>query len=204
MKRIVLVCLALFVCLPLLAQNTAGLKKTGAYIADSDFENVLVLKNFNSVSEIAMPHKNLVNQWLLKSEKDICKLCEESFVEVNPIWSDANQFPAEIIMRYIIRPSAQVVELNYTYNIINHFNENALITKLVEVHSGIEKIINEHREPENNLITKKIAVVPGRSYYIDVVAKYASKQHQTIFQFDSLKVSEQILSGTMVFNPHNK
>lgn len=186
------------------AQEKICKKNTGnSYISSNDFTNVLLEKQYNSVSDINLKNNNLRYHWRLKSNNQECELCEHIFADITPNWDSENFSPNQVVMRYIIRPSTNNIVLNYTYNIINDHIDNSLITKLVEVNTGKEKIINLHYNEGSNSVEKQISVVPGRSYYVDIVANYTSHIAKTVFQFDNLKITEQILSGSLVFNHSN-
>jgi len=203
MKRMLVITLSIFCVVSLTAQNKF-IKNTGAsYISGENFTNILLEKNYNSVGDINFQDKSLLSIWRLKSNQTECELCQNIYAEMAPTWESKNFNPVEIVMRYMIRPSTNHVEINYTFNIIDNLNDNFLVTKLIEVHTGIEKIIDTHKNSENKSIKKNIHVVPGRMYYIDIVARYNSEKNKTIFQFDSLKITEQIVSGALVFNTKN-
>ena len=185
-----------------LAQNTSLEKNNGrSYISDENFTHVLVEVNYNLLADINSDTKNSVNSWRLHANNTECTVCDNVFAEINPIWNTNSKFPLEISMRYFFRPSTNSVDINYTLNIINSHVGNTFIAKLTEVNSGIERIIGTLNKAQNKLFNEKIKVVPGRSYYIDIIANYASLTNKTIFQFDTLKITENILTGTMVFNP---
>lgn len=203
MKVILILITSTFLLGNVIAQEKKCTKNTGtSYISGNDFTNVLLEKNYNTIADINFKNENTLYHWGLKSNNLECKLCDNVYANLSLVFHNDNSLPTEVVMRYIIRPSTNEVVINYTYNIINEYAGNSLVTKLVEVNGGVEKIIYTHNNPENKSIEKSIRVVPGRSYYVDIVANYVSQTVKTIFQFDNLKITEQILSGSLVFN-HN-
>ena len=201
MRRMLLLITGTCLWVNVVAQENSFNKNTGtSYISVNDFTNVLLEKNYNSISDITAQNNAILYNWRLKTDKEECELCNHVYADLTPIWDSENFQPLEVSMRYTIRPSTGNVNINYTYNIINSISGNVLITKVTEVNSGIEKIINIHKTNENKSVLNSIKVVPGRIYYIDIVANYGSEAAKTIFQFDSLSITEQVLSGSIVFN----
>lgn len=204
MKRVLFIVIGLFWGVNILAQEKNSIKNAGtAYISGNDFTNVLLEKRYNTISDITIKNDGVLNNWRLKSNRQECELCENIYADLTPVWNDAHFEPNTVIMRYIIRPSSSIIDMNYTYNIIDAHTGNMLITKLTEVNSGKEKIINIHDNNENKNVKSKINVIPGRAYYVDIIANYATNIVKTIFQFDNLNITEQISSGSIVFNNLN-
>lgn len=174
---------------------------SGTYIANKVFDKILLNKEYNTLNDINVIKNNLSFSWVVLNKINKCQSCDEFYANITPQWHAEDFVPSQVIMRYTIRPSSNSIDLAYIFNIEEVTEKNNLILKLEEAHSGKQLVIGNHYDNNQiNKINKTIKVVPGRTYYLDIIANYTTKAFNTSFSIDNIIIKETIKEGTIVLS----
>ena len=174
---------------------------SGTYIAEKAFEKILLNKDYNTLNDVNVVKNNLSFSWVVSNKKNICKSCDEFYANITPQWHVEDFVPSQVIMRYTIRPSSNSINIGYLFQIEDESDKNNLLIKLEEAYTGQQLTIGNHIKNEGtNQVNKTIKVVPGRTYYLDIIANYTTKSFNTSFSIDKINVKETIKEGTIVLS----
>lgn len=173
---------------------------SGTFIADKNFSKTLLNKEFNTTNDLNVVRNSLSFSWTVLNKKNKCTTCNEFYANISPQWHNDDFVPSQVVMRYVIRPSSNSITISYDFAIEDANEANQLLFNLEEVTTGKILTLNKHITNTNTTNSKTIQVVPGRSYYLDIIANYTSKNHNTSFSVDNINVIENIKQGTIVLS----